>query len=410
MQSWHEIVTTVYVVRAPSGLGKAVSFMSKLFRSKLKIVVVTSVSVLVDGALSPASAAAQIRGLSTTMELGGRRLAVSPDEMIVLSELGRLVGSGQTSAQDRALERARRVVNGLDARHALATYELELGTRRRDDALRAKALEVLIASNASPDRLPGYLATRGQIAFNVGDLMVAETFWSRLAVLSPANSDVLASLAQVRVAQKNFKGAERLLARAGALTRDAGGIPSEVWIRQRLSLAQQGRLLPAAVVAARELVTTYPSAENWRAALEVYRDLAMPSGSREIDLLRLMRQAGAFTRSAHYQRTAQLLERAGQIEEAKAVLREGVARGLLDPATSPTREIIATLERKGGATSAADVAGEGRGRSLVQAGVEHFRVGRKAEAESTFRAAISQGSEFYADLAFFWLSLVRQSA
>lgn len=364
-------------------------------------------ATMVCGLVAPAAPAGAEPQPSSVMELGGQRLSVTPQEMKALSALGNLVrGGGQTAGLDRALEEARRVANGRDARHVLAVYELEIANRRGDTAMRAKALDVLIASDLTArDKLPGYLAARGQIAYKAGDFDTAGRLWSRWAELAPSDPDALANLAQVRLAQKDAAQAMDLLTRAIAAREAAGQTVSDIWFRQRLSIAQQGHLVEPGIAAARALVGAYPTPENWRAALVVYRQLAAPEGGLEIDLLRLTRHAGAFAQAAEYQRMAQLLRQSGEAKEAKSVLDEGVGRGLLDAGTSPTREIMAEVDRalakgRNGAAEAPDKAG-----AQVRLGMARLAAGQRSEAEAAFRAgAADPASGRYADLAYFWLA------
>ena len=347
------------------------------------------------------------------MEIGGSRLAVSPQEMRALSNLGRVARSGQKGFQERALAEARRVANSADARYVLALYEFEIGSRRGDDAMRAQALDVLIASRlTNREKLPGLLATRGQIAYGAGDFDTAGRLWARLAELTPSDPDVLANLAQARAAQKDAPRAMDLLTRAIA-AREAFGQPaSERWYRQRLSIAQQGNLEAAGIDAARALVSAYPTPANWRASLIVYRQLTRPEGGFEIDFLRLMRHARAFTQGAEYQRMAQLLTQFGEAREAKAVLEEGVARRLLDAGTSPTREIIAEVDRavanvRSGSAARPEL--PNKAGAQVRLGMSRLLGGRRAEAEAAFRSASGDPTGGrYADLAFFWLRLLAQ--
>lgn len=352
--------------------------------------------------------------VSTVMEIGGSKLAVSPQEMRVLSALGNLARGAQSARQDRALADARRVANGRDARFALALYELEIGNRRGDDAMRAGALDVLIASPLTrPERLAGHLAVRGQIAYRAGDFDTAGKLWERLAELTPVDPDALANLAQVRLAQKDAPGAMDLLTRAIAARAALGQPVAEGWYRQRLSIAQQGSLVAPGIDAARALVGAYPTPENWRIALVVYRQLVAAEGAIEIDLFRLTRHVGALTKAAEYQRMAQLLNQAGEPREAKAVLDEGVKRGLLDAAVSPNREIIAEVERsiaKARPGAAARAEPPNAAAAQVQSGVARLNAGQHGDAEAAFRAAADDpAGGHYADLGFFWLAWLGRS-
>ena len=347
--------------------------------------------------------------VSTVMEIGGSKLAVSPQEMRALSALGNLARGAQSARQDRALADARRVANSRDARFALALYELEIGNRRGDDVMRAQALDVLIASPLTrPERIAEHLAVRGQIAYRAGDFDTASKLWGRLAELTPADPDALANLAQVRLAQKDAPGAMDLLTRAIAARAALGQPVSEGWYRQRLSIAQQGELVVPGIEAARALVGAYPTPENWRIALVVYRQLAAAEGALEIDLFRLTRHVGALTQAAEYQRMAQLLNQAGEPREAEVVLGEGVKRGLLDVAISPTREIMAEVERAiAKARPGAAVRAEPPNAAGVQVrlGMTRLNAGQRAAAEAAFRAAADDpAGGRYADMGFFWLA------
>ena len=402
------------------------------------------------GALAPALTAASAQRVESSLELNGRPLVVSRTEEARLGEVRSVLRGGSRGAQDRALAAARSVVNTPDARHVLALYELEIGRQRQDDALRAAGLDVLIVSRDSPpERMPGYLAERGQIAFRTGDLATAATLWTRIVELQPNDPQALMNLAQVRHAQHDALGAVELLRRAVAARGNTADPVPEVWYRQWVSIAYNGQLAEEGSAAAQALVAAYPTSENWRLALVAYRQLAPPQDSAEIDLLRLMRAAGVLTRPDEYQRFAQLLNRAGLGQEARAVLQEGISRGIVNGAQSPTPEILREIDRaiqRGGdrrstpgsapsgtpaapAPSQADLLlGQGRFAEAASAYQNALRLGstdavalnvrlgtalalaeRRTEAETAFRTAAAGGASgaaqrWYADLARFWLA------
>lgn len=362
-------------------------------------------------AMIASPAPAQVRGMSTTMELDGGRLAVSGEEMRALSDLGLQLRSGVTATQDRALLRARRVANSRDARYALAHYELALGDQRGDDAMRGRALDVLIASDfTAKSKLPGYLAARGRIAWSERNLSQADALWSRWAALAPNDADARANLAQVKLAAGDARAAEALLGRAIQLRKAAGPKASEAWYRQRLGIAQQGRLASAGADAARALVGAYPTRANWRSALMAFHDLSASAGPAEVDLLRLMRHLGLLAQAAEYQRTAQLLQRDGAPEEAKAVLSEGLTRRLLDARTSPTREIAAEVDRALARPSARPASPASAAAARVRRAANRLVAGDRARAEAELRAVAEDPTAGpHADLAKFWLLAARQA-
>lgn len=375
--------------------------------------------ILAGGTMVPGSAGAQ--SVQRSLTLNGRTFALSEPELDRLSALAHVIHTLDRGAQDRALDEARRVANGADGRYVLAIYELEIGRQRHDDVLRARAMDVLIADRQTPrDKLLSYLGPRGDIAFRSGDYATASTLWGRLLELQPDDPQAAMNLAQVRAAQQDAAGAIALIRRAIAAPRT--GLVPEVWYRQWLSIAFNAHLLDQCAAAGHALVSAYPTPENWRLALATYRQLAAPQEGAEIDMLRLMRVAGALIRPPEYQRLAQLLEHAGLPAEGKAVLDEGIARGTVNRTEPPTPAIIAELDRAilrqrnraGPAAGPASPAGNLPGQASYRQAAALALAGRRPEAEAAFRAlnesAGGQGAgRFYPDLAAFWLIRLGQA-
>jgi len=355
------------------------------------------------GTLALAAGAAQAQQqTSSSMELGGDRLSVSQIEMQRLSDLGNAL-TATPALQDRALDAARRVAVSPDARHAFASYALEIAQRRHDNVLRAEALDILIASRRTrPERLPAYLAARGDIAYRAGDYALASTHWTRVAELQPNDPQSLMNLAQVRQALQDPAGAIALIRRAIALPRPGNAPVPETWYRQWLSIAYNGHQQTETASAGLALLAAYPNPANWRLALAAYRQLLTDQATAEIDMLRLMRGTRVFNQSAEYQRLAQLLIRAGRPAEARETLDDGIARGIVSRDTSPIPEIGREIARA--------LAGQTAPSSLLTAGGDLqsaallAMAGRRAEAEPILHVIADHGAQdWQRDLAGFWL-------
>ena len=372
--------------------------MARFARIGLVMLAVASASGVT---LAPAGA----QRMQSRMELNGRTFALSAIELDRLTDLGRVVHTLNRGAQDRALDAARSVANSPDARYLLALYQLEIGRQRQDDALRTPALDVLIAASDTPrEKLVGYLASRGQIAYRAGDYATASSAWTRLAELQPDDPQTLMNLAQVRAAQSDAAGAADLIRRAIAANRT--GPPSEIWYRQWLSITYNARLADQTVAAGRALVTAYPTTENWRQALVAFRQLAAPQDGAEIDLLRLMRVARTLVHADEYQRLTQLLLRANLPAEAKAVLDEGVERGIVEGFAGPIPDIRREIDRALEPQRRRPPASADGMTTSFRLAVGLALAGRRPEAEEALRAIAdnrSGGGRWYPDLAGFWL-------
>jgi hypothetical protein len=233
--------------------------------------------------------------------------------------------------------------------------------------------------------------------------------------LQPNDPQALNNLAQVRAALNDAQGAIDLL--RGAIAAHQSGHAPEAWYRQWLAIANNARLVDQGVAAAHALVAAYPTPANWRDALVAYRQLAAPQDSAEIDLLRLMRAAGALLRPAEYQRLAQLLLHAGFAAEGRAVLDEGMARNVVSRTEPPTPAISAEIDRaltpqraRAGLVMPAPVRpAQSWGAAPFAQALADYGAGRRSEAEAAFRAvAAHEGGQaaarWYPDLAAFWVA------
>lgn len=361
-------------------------------------------------ALTATPAGAQVA--STSMELGGERLAVTQTEMARLSDLGQSI-TATTGIQDRALAAARAVATSPDARHVLAIYELEIARRRGDNAMLAAALDVLIASrHGSPAVRASWLATRGDIAFHSHDLALASALWTRAAEMQPDSAQALMNLAQVKQAQADPDAAAALIRRAIALVGRGQSAVPEVWYRQWLSIAYNGGQVGQAAAAGQALLAAYPSAANWRFTLAAYRQLLTGQAAAEIDMLRLMRATRTFNQSNEYQRLAQLLIRAGRPVEARETLDDGIARGVVARDQPPIPEIRREIDRMLArpAAPAAPASPRPAGGDLQRA-AGLAMAGRRAEAEPLLRALADHGTQDWEkDLARFWLLWLARAA
>jgi tetratricopeptide (TPR) repeat protein len=147
----------------------------------------------------------------------------------------------------------------------------------------------------------------------------------------------------------------------------------------------------------RDLVSAYPTADNWRDALTIYRQQANLDKAAETDVLRLLRAAKALRGDSDYLTLASHLNDAGLPGESKAVVEEGVRadpkraskdyfRSLLGATSgrvSADRAALPSLETK--AMSSAN------GRLAVGTADAFYGYGDYAKAAALYRAALQKG-------------------
>jgi len=273
----------------------------------------------------------------------GRQLTLTAAERTALVPLDAAARGTDRAAQDSALAAAQAVVRSPDARYAFARYQMTIALQRNDNAMLSSAVDTAIASGvAPPAELPTFLSSQADFAIQARDNAKAERALTRLAEIRPGDVEVQARLAQLRVNQGRVGEGLRAL-QAAIQARGATGQPvPQNWYRFGLARAHESRdpaVRAQALTFARGLVTAYPSPENWRDALLIYRETAGLDAAAQLDLWRLMLATRALAGERDYYEFANALNQGGYPAEAKAVLDAGVQRRMVDLGKSGFREL-----------------------------------------------------------------------
>ncbi|HEX8640320.1 MAG TPA: hypothetical protein VF704_04105 [Allosphingosinicella sp.] len=329
-----------------------------------------------------------------------RVLALSREERAALAALQAAAGGFDRAAQDAALAAARGATRSADARYALGHFQVQIGQARQDAQLVGQGAQLMLESGlATADETPSLLASQASVAYYASQFDVADRLLTRAVELQPNNGTLIADLGGVKARRGDRAQAVTLLQRAIAVQRQAGQLAPESWYQRALALAVEGRLGPQSVALARELVAAYPTPVNWRDALLVYSQSAAADPALDLDIRRLMRASGALAGERDYLQLADALGRAALPGEAKAVLDEGVSRGMLAPTEAAVRQQMtavtprASAARSGLARARTQALAAATGTPARTAGDAHLGFGQYAEAAELYRAALQKGGE-----------------
>jgi tetratricopeptide (TPR) repeat protein len=148
---------------------------------------------------------------------------------------------------------------------------------------------------------------------------------------------------------------------------------------------------------ARGLVGAYPTPAHWRDALLIYRATADLDAQATVDVLRLMRAAGALAGERDYFDLADALNRGGYPGEAKAVIDDGVARGQINASAPTFREILTSAtpriaeDRRDLPASITAANAAATGTAALRTADALFGYGRYPEAIALYRTALTKG-------------------
>lgn len=324
-------------------------------------------------------------------------LTVTHQERVAVTALQTAAAGADRAAQDAALAAARTTAQSAAARYAVANLQFQIGRQRGDSPMQVQAIDAMVASGVPQGaELASLLSAQASRAYSANDLHTADRLLTRAVELQPNNPAVIADYAQYKARMGDRAQAIAQFQRALDLQRASGQAAPESWHRRALALAFDGRIAPQGIAFARGLVTAYPSPANWRDALLAYRQFAAPDPALDLDIRRLQRASGALAGERDYLEFAQALG-TGAAGEAKAVLDEGVSRGMLDANEPAVRQAItgatrgATAARAGLARSRTQALAAATGTAALTAGDVHFGLGQYAEAAELYRAALQKG-------------------
>lgn len=336
-------------------------------------------------------AAAQASGITLTKE---ERAALAPVQTAITAKDWATAQSTLTAAAPN--------VTSPGGRYAVGRFQLEIGLGTNNTALQALGLDNLIASGQVEAKdLPVMYRNQAVLANNSGNKAKAEAAYARAVELSPNDPELMISLAQVKNDLKKPAEAVQLISRAIEVKRAAGQTVDESWYKYALKLAYDGRSNPALREASqklsRDLVTAYPTKENWRDSVLIFRETNNLDAAADLDLLRFMRASGSLAGERDWYDLADGLYKAGNYAEAKAVLDDGVAKRMIDPKKAAFAELI----RLTGARMAGDRASLGgeeskamaaaTGATAVKIGDAFYGYGEHAKAIALYRAALTKG-------------------
>ena len=304
------------------------------------------------------------------------------------------------AAASAALPAAEAGVQSPQGRYFVARLKLDLATATQNVAMQGQAIDTMLASGAVPaDVLPLLLGVQANLAVQANNIPAAEAPLMRLLELTPNDVDRVIQLAQVKVRLNKWAEALALYRRALQLTEAAGQAPSEELYRRTLGVAYEGRMAQPSIELAQILLRAYPTPVNWRDSLIIYRELGNVDEQLELDLRRLMRAAQALTSQQDYYSLAYMLSQGGLLGEAKAVLDEGISRGVLRADMPDVAAILRSInprirEDQAGLPAFRTRALAGNsGREARITGDAFYSYGQYAEAAELYRAALQKGGE-----------------
>lgn len=350
--------------------------------------------------------------LAAALALGGASVAApalaqanqaeasyTAEERAALEPVQAAVTAQNYAAAAAALPAAQTAVQSPAAKYRLAYLQLEIGKGTQNQQAQAAAIDAMLASGAAPaTQLPALYNNQGAFAAGTGDYRKAEAAFTRLVEVAPNDPEALAKLAEVKADLKKPAEAAPLFSRAIELRAASGQPAPQSWYKRGLKIAYDNRLPAESLKLSQALLAAYPTKENWRDTLLIYRDIGNPDQEMALDTLRLMRASKSLSGERDYMLLAQAAMSQDLTGEAKTVIDEGVAARMVDPNKADFKTVASTAQRRFASTKAALPAKEkaaiaaATGADAVKVADAYYGYGDYAKAAALYRTSLQKGS------------------
>jgi tetratricopeptide (TPR) repeat protein len=330
------------------------------------------------------------------MTIGGKQVKVSGEFASAYQELVTAVSANDTANIPARLAAAQAAAKSPEERYAVAGAQLDAAANAKDNAGIAAALEAVLATGvvAAADQ-PKYHLNLGKAYFNGKQYDRAAAAFQKVLQANPNDAEAQSMLARTLSAQGKGEDAVAMLQKVLAESSAGGGKAPEEVYKRAVAAAYQAKL-PMAPEIARQWASAYPSPTSWSDAIGIYRNLNQVDEATTLDLLRFSRAAGVLKSEADFDRYAYRALTTGYPGEAKAVLAEGVAAGVVDANKSPFKELIAEANKKSAGeeatlAAAAKTALAAPGAKVaMNTGDLLYGYGQYAKAAELYRAALTK--------------------
>lgn len=289
---------------------------------------------------------------------------------------------------------------GLNSTDAFFIGQLKLGVaiKQKDNKLAEEALKTIVNNEfVTPAEKPKYLRNLANFALQRNDYAGATAFFEQLAASPDASSDDLTVLAELYAKQKQMPQAMATFDKVAAAAAASGKpVPENVYAR-RLQLAYDGKIAATVLPASLDLVKAYPTPDNWRSTLYIFREGAKLDDQGNLDVFRLMDTADALKGERDYAEYVETAIGKGVPGEAKTILAKGIAKGMI-PTSKPyvaeyTKSITTRIAADRASLAATDkeARGSATGKTALGQGDAYYGYADYAKAAEMYRLALSKG-------------------
>ncbi len=277
---------------------------------------------------------------------------------------------------------------------------IQLGSSLKDTGLQEQGINASLQSGkTSAEQQPSFLFFAGNFAYSAGRFAEAQQKLQQSYDAGYRQNNIGALIAEAYFKENKIQEGLAALDRALEEQKTAGNKAPEDWYRRGAGMAMKNNVNGAAGKWTYKLVEAYPTGENWRAALSVYRDSANPklSNQENLELMRLMRKADAMESERDYFEYADAADPRRLPGEVVSLLEEGLAKGDVPSSSAYVKETLAAARGSVSADKASlpaserDAKSSANGKIALATADALLGYAEYEKAAALYQAAITKG-------------------
>jgi tetratricopeptide (TPR) repeat protein len=297
-----------------------------------------------------------------------------------------------------ALAAAAPLATTPDDKYFAGAMLLEISRGTKDTVGLRKGINEMITSGSPlASNMAELYLNSGKIAYELQDYNDAIAKLAEAERLGSKDTNIHLLTAEALFKTNRNTDGLTSLSKAIAAQRAAGQAVPESWFRKGTSVAYKSKDMAATGRWSRDLVRGYPTSQNWRDALTIYRDSMKLDGQLQLDLFRLMRDAKALAGERDFYEYGALATERAMPGEAKSVIEEGYASGAVSRTSVAVRERLAEAtgkipaDRASVASDEKRAAGAGDGKLAANTGAAYLAYADNAKAIELLKLAQKKG-------------------
>ncbi|MGI9361114.1 MAG: hypothetical protein ACR2O7_06025 [Parasphingorhabdus sp.] len=328
------------------------------------------------------------------------KLDISNEIKPKIAEIQKAMGSDTPASAKPLVEALLAEPLTGDDQYIAGQLAIQLGSSLKDTALQEKGINASLASGKTPaEQMPAFLFYSGNFAYGAGRYEEAAQKLQQAFDAGYTENGVGALIAEANFKLNKFPEGLAALERAIEHQESTGAKAEENWYRRGAGVAMQHNANGAAAKWTYKLVEAYPTGENWRAALSVYRDSANPklSNQENLELMRLMRKADAMESERDYFEYADAADPRRLPGEVVSLLEEGLAKGDVPSSSTYVTEALAAARSAVPADKASlpaserDAKSAANGKIALATADALLSYGENSKAADLYQTAITKG-------------------